>query len=508
MAKFALDVTQEENFSAWYQAAVRGADLAEESGVRGAMIIKPWGMGIWERIRSELGQRIRETGHEDHYFPLLIPLHHFEAEAQHVAGFAKEMAVVTHYRLSVQDGKLRPDPEAALEEPLIIRPTSETIIGSAMSKWVKSYRDLPLLINQWANVMRWEMRTRMFLRTSEFLWQEGHTAHATADEAMDETRLMLDVYRDLANTVLSLHVMHGPKPAHDRFPGALETLAIEAMMRDGRALQSGTSHYLGTNFAKAQDIRYQTETGAWEYASTTSWGVSTRIIGALVMAHGDNDGLRLPPAVAPHQVVIVPMFRGADDEGLVRSYCRDLAADLRSRSTLGAPIRAFVDTSRDKPVNRRWDWIRKGVPLICEVGARDVAAGTVSFYLRNGLRTEEGKLDLRSMPRDQFVLEVSHECETMQTRLLAESRAFTESNVAVFDGDQESFIRFVDANPGKWFDLGWNCPTGEALDSVLELLARKHLTVRLVQAASSDRQRVCIATGEPARASALVARAY
>ena len=300
MIKHALSVTRQADFAAWYQDVIAEADLAEESGVRGCMVIKPWGYGIWERIQKVMDAAIKDAGVQNAYFPLFIPLSFFEKEADHVDGFAKEMAVVTHHRLIADGkGKLVPDPEAKLEEPLIVRPTSETVIGSAMSRWVQSWRDLPLKVNQWANVVRWEMRTRMFLRTSEFLWQEGHTAHADRDDAMAETLRALEMYRAFAEDVLAMPVIAGEKPENERFPGAVATYSIEAMMQDGKALQAGTSHYLGTGFAEAANIRYQDKDGGHSLCHTTSWGTSTRMIGGVIMTHGDDDGLRCPPRIAP-----------------------------------------------------------------------------------------------------------------------------------------------------------------------------------------------------------------
>ncbi|HEY9217641.1 MAG TPA: aminoacyl--tRNA ligase-related protein, partial [Phenylobacterium sp.] len=322
-------------FPEWYQAVVREAEMAEVSPTRGAMIIKPWGYGVWERIQQTLDRRIRETGHENCYFPLFIPLSFFAKEAEHVEGFAKEMAVVTHHRLKLIDGKLQPDPEAKLEEPLIVRPTSETIIGDAFSRWIKSHRDLPLLVNQWANVVRWEMRTRLFLRTSEFLWQEGHTAHADREDARRETLMILEMYRDFAERVLAMPVIAGEKPANERFPGADNTYSIEAMMQDGKALQAGTSHYLGTSFAEAQNIRFQDDAGTLSYCHTTSWGVSTRLIGGVIMTHGDDDGLRLPPAIAPRQVVIVPMLRDKPEDAQVLEFAEGLVKALQEQFALG-----------------------------------------------------------------------------------------------------------------------------------------------------------------------------
>ena len=371
--KHALSVTRAQDFSAWYQAVIAEADLAEDSGVRGCMVIRPWGFGIWERIQRLLDDRIKATGHENCYFPLFIPLSYFAKEAEHVEGFAKEMAVVTHHRL-ISDGQggLTPDPAAKLEEPLIVRPTSETVIGAAMSRWVQSWRDLPVLINQWANVVRWEMRTRMFLRTSEFLWQEGHTAHATKAEAVDETLKMLEVYRAFAEDQLAMPVTAGEKPAHERFPGADNTYSIEAMMQDGKALQAGTSHMLGQTFSKAQNIRFQDKEGELAHAWTTSWGVSTRLIGGVIMTHGDDDGLRLPPAIAPQQVVIVPMLRDAPEDEALLAYCQEIAGDLRKLSALGEPVRVLLDTKAIKASNKRWNWVKKGAPIIVEIGPRDM----------------------------------------------------------------------------------------------------------------------------------------
>ena len=355
MIKHALSVTREADFAAWYQAVIAEGDMAEESGVRGCMVIRPWGYGIWERIQRLLDDRIKATGHENCYFPLFIPLSYFEKEADHVEGFAKEMALVTHHRL-ISDGKggLMPDPSAKLEEPLIVRPTSETVIGAAFSRWVQSWRDLPVLINQWANVVRWEMRTRMFLRTSEFLWQEGHTAHASEAEAREHTLRMLEVYRSFAEECLAMPVVAGEKPENERFPGAVATYSIEAMMQDGKALQAGTSHFLGTTFSQAQDIKFQNSAGVQELAQTTSWGVSTRMIGGVIMVHGDDDGLRVPPRVAPWQIVIVPMLRDNDEDAALIDYCKGLQAELAGLSALGEPVRALLDLRAPKAATKRW----------------------------------------------------------------------------------------------------------------------------------------------------------
>jgi prolyl-tRNA synthetase len=325
----AITPTREENYAEWYQQVVKAADLAENSAVRGCMVIKPWGYALWENMQRALDDMFKATGHQNAYFPLFIPLSFLQKEATHVEGFAKECAVVTHHRLEMgPEGKLIPAGE--LEEPLIVRPTSETIIGDAFARWVQSYRDLPLLINQWANVVRWEMRTRMFLRTTEFLWQEGHTAHATAEEALEETMRMLAVYADFAENWLAVPVIQGEKTAGERFPGADHTFCIEAMMQDRKALQAGTSHFLGQNFAKASDIKFLDSQGVQQHAWTTSWGSSTRMIGSLIMTHSDDDGLVLPPKVAPAHVAIIPIFRNDEDKPRVLEYCNAVARELRA----------------------------------------------------------------------------------------------------------------------------------------------------------------------------------
>jgi prolyl-tRNA synthetase len=509
--KHALPVTREQDFAAWYQAVIAEADLAEESGVRGCMVIRPWGYGIWERIQRLLDDRIKATGHENCYFPLFIPLSYFEKEAEHVEGFAKEMAVVTHHRL-VSDGKggLTPDPTAKLEEPLIIRPTSETVIGAAFSRWVQSWRDLPVLINQWANVVRWEMRTRMFLRTSEFLWQEGHTAHASVEEAREETLRMLEVYRSFAEDCLALHVVAGEKPENERFPGAVATYSIEAMMGDGKALQAGTSHFLGTNFASAQNIRFQNAEGGLELANTTSWGVSTRMIGGVIMVHGDDDGLRCPPAIAPWQVVIVPMLRDAPEDEAVIAYCRELQGELAKRSALGEPIRALLDLKPVKAATKRWGWIKKGAPIVVEVGGRDVAGGNVSVIRRDQLYRDDGKLDSRILPRGDFVGEAGATLEAVQAALHAQSVENVRANIVPLSDWAAVEASFApdQPNPG-WVDVAWSKPTGAALEAVVARLKALKLTIRnapLGQTGHPDAP--CIFTGAPAVERVLIGRAY
>lgn len=507
----ALSVTRQENFAGWYQAIVDQADLAEESGVRGCMIIRPWGYGIWQRMQELLDRRIRETGHENCYFPIFIPLSFIAKEAEHVEGFAKEMAVVTHHRLKMIDGELQPDPDAKLEEPLIVRPTSETVIGAAFQRWIRSYRDLPLLLNQWANVVRWELRPRMFLRTAEFLWQEGHTAHATEQDAREETMRILELYRSFAEDALAMPVIAGEKPPHERFPGADSTYSIEAMMQDGKALQAGTSHFLGTHFSRAQNIRYQTENGDLAYAYTTSWGVSTRLVGGVVMTHGDDDGLRLPPIIAPRQVVIVPILRDKPEDSAVVEYCEALGAQLRALSAFGEPLRVQVDRRPARPVDKRWSWVKRGVPIICEIGGRDVTAGAVSFSRRDRLRKGE-KIDTANLPREEFVGRVASLLTEIQAALHAEARERLHANIRADIttlADLESYFQSGDSEFRGWIRVPWSRPSGDALEGLLAQLKASKLTIRnapIEQDAVGGKR--CILTGQPAVEYVLVGRTY
>jgi prolyl-tRNA synthetase len=516
----ALPVTRTGDFSAWYQAVVDQADLAEESGVRGCMIIRPWGYGVWQRMQELLDRRFRETGHENCYFPLFIPLSYIAREAAHVEGFAKEMAVVTHHRLKMIDGKLQPDPEAKLEEPLIVRPTSETVIGAAFHRWVRSHRDLPLLLNQWANVVRWEMRPRLFLRTAEFLWQEGHTAHATAQDAREETARMLEVYRSFAEDVLAMPVVAGEKPEHERFPGADNTYSIEAMMQDGKALQAGTAHYLGTNFAEAQSIRYQTEAGDLAFAHTTSWGVSTRLVGGVVMTHGDDDGLRLPPIVAPRQVVLIPMLREKPEDAGVLEFCESLAAQLNRAQAFGEPVRALVDKKPGRAIDKRWAWIKRGVPVICDIGARDVASGNVTYIRRDQLRQGE-KVQSQALLRAAFVEQISALLGSIHTSLHESAKermaAGIRTDLTTFEALAAHYKPAADAGEDSaggaefrgWARVAWSRPQGEALAKVEQQLKSLKLTVRntpLAQDPIGDQR--CIFTGEPACEFVLVGRSY
>ncbi len=508
----ALKVTRAEDFPEWYQAVVREGDLAELSPTRGCMIIKAWGMGFWERIQGELDRKIKETGHENYYFPLLIPLSFFAKEAEHVEGFAKEMAVVTHHRLKQFDGELKPDPEAELTEPLIIRPTSETIIGDAFSRWIKSYRDLPLKLNQWCNIMRWEMRTRLFLRTAEFLWQEGHTAHADEADARAETALALEIYRQVAEDFLAIPVVVGEKPENERFPGAVSTYSLEAMMQDGKALQAATSHYLGTNFAEAQNIRYQDKDGGMSLAHTTSWGMTTRMIGAAIMVHGDDDGMRTPPAAAPRQIVIVPMLRGKPEDAQIQEYCASLAAELNKLSVFGWPMRAHVDIKDARPADKRWDWVRRGAPLICEIGPRDAANGQVTCIKRNALRDGE-KIKSSTLARGDFVAQAASLLEAAQKEMFDEAKVRLDANIRTgFDSfaDLERYYG-TDDEGGEfkgWARVHWSRPTAAALEDVGNRLKALKLTIRNAPSAQPKTFGKCIFTGAPGVEEVLIARAY
>ncbi len=510
VSKNALSVTRAEDFASWYQNVVSEADLAEESGVRGCMIMRPWGYGIWERVQQILDRRIKETGHENCYFPLFIPLSYFAQEAEHVEGFAKEMAVVTHHRLKAEGGTLVVDPDAELEEPLVVRPTSETVIGTAFARWLQSWRDLPLLFNQWANVVRWEMRTRMFLRTSEFLWQEGHTAHETADEAVEETLKMLGVYRDFSENILAMPVIAGEKPENERFPGADSTYSIEAMMQDGKALQAGTSHFLGQSFAKAQNIRFQDREGDYQFAWTTSWGVSTRLIGGVIMTHGDDDGLRVPPAIAPHQIVIVPMLRDKPEDSVVLDYCNALADDLRRQSALGEPLRILLDKKAQKSTTKRWSWVKKGAPIILEIGGRDVENGKVSVIRRNALYGENGKVAFEAMDRDSFTGQAGELLETMQKSLYDEARARLDANIRRDIADFDALCAHYksDAQYPGWVEVQWARPTGDELDAIVEKLKGLKLTFRNVPEHAADVDGPCFFTGRDAVERILIGRAY
>ena len=436
-----LKNTRAGNYPEWYQNVVNEADMAENSSSPGCMVIKHWGYGIWERIRDVFDEKIKETDHENCYFPLFIPLSFFQKEAEHVDGFAKEMAVVTHSRLAMKDGKLVP--EGKLEEPLIVRPTSEAIIADSFSKWVKSYRDLPVLVNQWANVVRWEMRPRLFLRTREFLWQEGHTAHASAAEAEEETKRMLEAYRDLCENTLAMPVLVGRKPEHEKFPGAVDTYCVEAMMQDGKALQAGTSHFLGQNFAKSANITFVNKNNESEYAYTTSWGVSTRLIGGVIMTHADDEGMVVPPKIAPYQVVFVPVIKKPEDADAIMAYITNIANEAKKVMPFGEKIRIKIDKRDKSSVDKFWEWTRKGAPIICEIGMRDVEAQNVMVKERIKLGTPEGK---QIVSAKEFIDTLATRIDSIQKHLFNKAEERLEQNIRTDIKTPEEFKKYFESS--------------------------------------------------------------
>ena len=497
-----MQATRAKNYTDWYQEVITAADMAESSPVRGCMVIKPWGYGIWDRIRELLDARIKETGHDNCYFPLFVPLSFFEKEAAHIEGFAKEMAMVTHTRLRIVDGKAVL--EGKLEEPLVVRPTSETIIADAFSRWIKSYRDLPVLVNQWANVVRWEMRPRLFLRTTEFLWQEGHTAHANEAEARAEAQTMLEQYRQLAEEQLAIPVITGDKPAHERFPGAVNTYTFEAMMQDGKALQAGTSHYLGQGFAKAAEIKFQDKDSKLEYVHTTSWGVTTRLVGAIIMTHADDEGLRLPPAIAPTQIVIVPILKDEKDTPAVMAFCEKVKASLAGKMALGEKLRVKIDTRDRKSQDKRWDWVKKGVPLVVEVGPRDMEKGEVCVVNRMNIK------DKQFLKAEAFAEGAVGQLEAMQKDLHAQAKAYRDANVrtdiADFAAFKEYFAKKADfiPNGGAGFVRGWWCGDPESLKPLDEMA----VTVRCIPFDQKGGTGKCLLTGKDATQEVIFGRAY
>ncbi len=440
----AITPTRGANYQDWYQEVIKAADLAENSDVRGCMVIKPWGYALWENIQHGLDAMFKATGHVNAYFPLFIPVSFLEKEAAHVEGFAKECAVVTHHRLIAAGDKLVPDPASALEEPLVVRPTSETIIGASFAKWVQSYRDLPLLINQWANVVRWEMRTRLFLRTAEFLWQEGHTAHATKDEAVEETMRMLGVYAEFAEQQMAMPVIQGEKTAAERFPGAVQTFCIEAMMQDKKALQAGTSHFLGQNFAKASGIQFTDQSNALAHAWTTSWGVSTRLIGGMIMTHGDDDGMVCPPRLAPQHVVIIAIAQKPEDRQRVVDWCKQLAVDLRKQQYAGAPVRVELDIRDTNGGERRWQWVKKGAPILLEVGPRDIDKDSVFMG-----RRDKAPRDKTSVLRGELVANIGTYLTEIQAALFARALAYRDEHTKIIDTKDDFYAFFAEPKKAK-----------------------------------------------------------
>ncbi len=500
-AKTAIEPTRSQDYPEWYQQVIKGADLAENSPVRGCMVIKPWGYSLWENMQRVLDRMFKETGHQNAYFPLFIPMSFLEKEAQHVEGFAKECAVVTHHRLEPDpNGGLRP--AGPLEEPLIVRPTSETIIGAMYAKWVQSYRDLPILINQWANVVRWEMRTRLFLRTAEFLWQEGHTVHATAEEAMEETRKMLDVYADFAENYMAVPVIKGEKTAGERFPGADMTLSIEAMMQDRKALQAGTSHFLGQNFSKAQEIKFQDQNGQMAYAWTTSWGVSTRLIGALIMTHADDDGLVLPPRLAPAHAVILPIYRDDAQRSEVLAYCHSLRKELAAQSIGDRPVEVTIDDRDIRGGEKKWYHVRRGVPLRIEVGPKDIAKDAV-FVARRDTGEQS------SLPRAELISTVGSILTQMQQNLFDRAAKMRQEHTVQIDtlDDFKAYFTPKNADLPEIHGGFAECHFSSEAE-VQPLLDELKVTIRCIPLAGDDTGGPCFLTGKPSGKRAIFAKAY
>lgn len=486
--------TREGDYSQWYNDLVIKGQLADYSAVRGCMVIKPYGYALWENMRDVLDKMFKDTGHQNAYFPLFVPKSLFEAEEKNAEGFAKECAVVTHYRLKTdpdRPGKLMVDPEAKLEEELVVRPTSEAIIWNTYKGWIQSYRDLPILVNQWANVVRWEMRTRLFLRTAEFLWQEGHTAHATAVEAIAETKQMLEVYADFAENWMALPVIKGVKSANERFAGAEDTYCIEAMMQDGKALQAGTSHFLGQNFAKAFDVKFSDKENKLDYVWATSWGVSTRLIGALVMAHSDDDGLILPPKIAPIQVVIVPIYKGEEQKAQLDERVGAIVKQLKA---MGISVK-YDDSDNQRPGWKFAEYELKGVPVRLAIGARDLQNNVVEVARRDTKEKTSVSLDgIENYIKDLL--------ENIQTSIFNKAKAFRDERITKAD-TWEEFVQILDTKAG-FVSAHWD-GTGETEDKIKELAKA---TIRCIPLDNPLEDGKCILTGNPSTQRVLFARAY
>lgn len=484
-----------EDYSLWYNELVKKADLAENSDVRGCMVIKPYGFAIWEKMQATLDQMFKDTGHSNAYFPLFIPKSYLSKEADHVEGFAKECAVVTHYRLKNDEGGdgVVVDPEAKLEEELIVRPTSETIIWNSYKNWIQSYRDLPILVNQWANVVRWEMRTRLFLRTAEFLWQEGHTAHASKQEAMDEAVQMMHVYARFAEEYLGVPVLRGTKTESERFAGAEETFCIEALMQDGKALQAGTSHFLGQNFAKAFDVKFATKDGGLDLVWGTSWGVSTRLMGALIMAHSDDFGLVLPPKLAPFQVVIVPIFKGEEQLAQISEVAEKIAIDLKAK---GITVK-YDDRDTQKPGWKFAEYELKGTPVRIAIGPKDLENGTVEVARRD-------LLEKNVMPLvEEFGQKISDLLEDIQSSIFKKAEQFRRENSHQVD-DYEAFKKIIDGDSGGFIYAHWD-GTAETEEKIKE---ETKATIRCIPLDQKEEQGKCIYSGKPSKGRVVFAKAY
>ncbi len=481
------------DYSKWYNELVVKADLAENSGVRGCMVIKPYGFAIWEKMQAGLDKMFKDTGHQNAYFPLFIPKSYLSKEASHVEGFAKECAVVTHYRLkNAEDGSgIIVDPDAQLEEELIVRPTSETIIWDTYRRWIQSYRDLPLLINQWANVVRWEMRTRLFLRTAEFLWQEGHTAHATEKEAIAEAELILDIYADFAENHMAVPVIKGTKTESERFAGALDTYCIEALMQDGKALQAGTSHFLGQNFAKAFDVKFANKEGKQEHVWATSWGVSTRLMGALIMTHSDDNGLVLPPKLAPIQVVIVPIYKGLDQLETISEKVRPLVRELQKK---GISVK-YDDRDTQKPGFKFNEYELKGVPVRLAIGQRDLENGTFEVARRDTLQKE-------TVQADEVLSKIEFLMEDIQANIYQKATDFRTAHITEV-ADYEKFKEVLESK-GGFISAHWD-GTNETEEKIKN---ETKATIRCIPIDASLEEGTCMVTGKPSKQRVLFAKAY
>jgi prolyl-tRNA synthetase len=498
------------DYSQWYLDVIKQGTLAEHSPVRGCMVIRPHGYAIWEKMQRELDDRFKATGHENAYFPLFIPLSFLTKEEKHATGFAKECAVITHHRLKSVNGEVVPDPESKLEEPLVVRPTSETIIWAQYKNWIQSYRDLPLLINQWANVVRWEMRTRLFLRTAEFLWQEGHTAHATEKEALEEVWRMLDVYADFAENVMAVPVIKGRKTEGERFAGAIETLSIEGMMQDGKALQMGTSHYLGQNFSKGADVKFQNKDGQLEYVYATSWGVSTRLVGALIMTHSDDAGLILPPKLAPVQAVIIPIYKNDDERAKTTEEAKKVAAELKAK---GVAVK-IDDRDGIMPGAKYYEWEGKGVPLRIEIGPKDLEKGSLCIARRfvpeiPGEAPEaQRKRRKVFLPRAEAIASIVPTLETMQKELLERARNLRTARTRVID-DLAAYEKFFKDEGGGFAWVHWAGGTAEED----EMAKRFETSVRNIPfedqiPPEAKGEGKCILTGKPSKQRVLMSKSY
>ena len=502
--KTAISPTREENFPEWYQQVIKAADLAENSEVRGCMVIKPWGYGLWENIQRILDGKIKESGHKNVYFPIFIPLSLLSKEAKHVDGFAKECAVVTHHRLEKgPDGNLVP--AGPLEEPLVVRPTSETIIGETFAKWVQSYRDLPLLINQWVNIVRWEMRPRLFLRTVEFLWQEGHTVHATEKEALEETEKILKMYYDFSRDYLAMPSVVGVKTESERFPGAVDTYCFEIMMQDCKALQGGTSHFLGQNFAKASDIKYRDDDGNLIYGWTTSWGVTTRLIGSVIMVHSDDDGLMVPPRIAPTHVVILPVIHDDEKKDEVLSYCKKLTEELKNISYCGYPLQVEIDDRDMRGGEKSWFWIKKGVPIRLEVGPRDIENGAVFVA-----RRDKSLKERQSMTKENFVSTVVEQLDNIHEGMLSRAEEFLDQNTRKIDSKDEFYEFFTPKNKSRSEIHGGFAFTHWNGDPAIEEQIKKDLnvTIRCIPFELEKEEGICPFSGQPSKQRVIFAKSY